>query len=104
MTGKHDGSFGEFSGTVTRPGDRIEQGSVTLELDVASMTTDTEKLTGHFKSPDFFDVGRFPKVSFPSTAVRAGQVPPRMSTTWTSGVAWASGPVWMSSPWTFRGP
>ena len=31
-----------------------------------------EKLQGHLKSPDFFDVARFPKATFVSTAIAAG--------------------------------
>jgi len=68
VTGKHDGGFGKFSGTVA-----VSEGgvvsSVRAEIDTASLTTDTEQLTGHLKSPDFFDVARFPKAIFQSTQI-----------------------------------
>ena len=35
------------------------------------MTTDTEKLTAHLKSPDFFDAKRFPEAKFVSTSIKA---------------------------------
>lgn len=72
ITRKHDGSFGAFTGTVRVPNGNVEQGSVTAEADVASMTSDDPKLTGHLKSPDFFDAEKFPKVRFTSTGIQAG--------------------------------
>ena len=45
---------------------------MTIEVDVASMTTDTDQLTGHLKSPDFFDVAKFPKANFESTSIQVG--------------------------------
>jgi polyisoprenoid-binding protein YceI len=71
ITGKHDGSFKVFSGTITVPDSDITKGSVTLEVDTTSVVTDTEKLTKHLKSPDFFDVDKFPKATFTSTSVTA---------------------------------
>lgn len=72
VTGKHDGSFGKFTGSVTLVGGDPTKGSVTVEFDTASITTDTPKLTGHLKSPDFFDVAKFPKAVFTSTSLKAG--------------------------------
>jgi polyisoprenoid-binding protein YceI len=72
VTGKHDGSFGEFSGTIVLPEGKPEKGSVSVDVVTASVTSDNEKLTGHLKSPDFFDVEKFPKISFRSTSVQPG--------------------------------
>lgn len=72
LTGKHDGSFGTFSGTVELPDGKPERGSVEVEIDLASVTTDSAKLTGHLKTPDFFDVAKHPKAKFRSTTVAAG--------------------------------
>ena len=52
VTGKHDGNFEKFSGTITVPEGDPTKGSVALEVDTTSVVTDTEKLTTHLKSPD----------------------------------------------------
>jgi polyisoprenoid-binding protein YceI len=70
VTGKHDGSFTSFSGAISVPEGDPSKGTVTAEIDAASLTSDSEKLTGHLKSPDFFDVGKFPKARFTSTSLK----------------------------------
>lgn len=72
VTGKHEGSFGTFSGSVTLVSGDPTQSQVKVEIDAASITSDQAKLTGHLKSADFFDVERFPKASFESTSIKAG--------------------------------
>lgn len=72
VTGKHDGTFGSFSGTASVTGGTPESAGLSVEIDLASVKTDNEKLDGHLKSPDFFDVARFPKATFTSTAIQAG--------------------------------
>jgi polyisoprenoid-binding protein YceI len=72
---KHDGSFQKFRGNVTVPGGDMSKGSVDFEVELASVVTDAEKLTGHLKSPDFFDVEKFPKSTFKSTSVSPGSEP-----------------------------
>lgn len=72
VTGKHDGKFKTFSGTVELVGGKLEGGKVRVEIDMASVETDAEKLTGHLRSGDFFDVGTHPKGVFESTSVTPG--------------------------------
>lgn len=72
VTGKHDGGFGDFKGTVHVVDGSPEKSKVDVEIDAASITSDQEKLTGHLKSPDFFDVAKFAKVNFASTEVKPG--------------------------------
>lgn len=71
ITRKHDGNFNLFKGTITVPAGDVAKGSVVLDVDTSSVVTDTEKLTAHLKSPDFFDVAKFPKATFTSTSVAA---------------------------------
>jgi len=70
VTGKHDGGFQTFSGSVRSPDGTLEKATVSLEINVDSLYSDDERLTGHLKSPDFFDVAKFPKATFASTAIR----------------------------------
>jgi polyisoprenoid-binding protein YceI len=72
VTGSHSGNFQKFTGSVTLNGDKIEGGKVAFEVETASVKSDDEKLDGHLKSPDFFDVEKFPKASFSSTEIKAG--------------------------------
>lgn len=72
VTGKHDGKLGTFSGTVQLVDNDPTKSSVTVDIDVRSITSDTEKLTRHLKSEDFFDVEKFPKATFKSTTIKAG--------------------------------
>ncbi len=72
VTGKHEGGFAAFKGTVDVVDGAPEGSKVDVEIDATSLTSDAEKLTGHLKSPDFFDVAKFPKATFVSTNVVKG--------------------------------
>lgn len=72
VTGKHDGSFGAFSGSISVPGGDATKGTVSVKIEMASMTTDNEKLTTHLKSAEFFDVAKIPDAKFTSTAIKTG--------------------------------
>lgn len=73
VTAKHEGSFKTFSGTVSLVDQAPEKSSVTVDIETDSLfSAEGDRLVGHLKSPDFFDVAKFPKASFASTAVKAG--------------------------------
>lgn len=72
VTRKHDGSFGTFNGAIDLVDGKPENGAVTVDIDIASLTADDPKLTGHLKSPDLLDAAKFPKAHFASTSVKAG--------------------------------
>ena len=72
MTGKHEGGFSEFKGALRVVDGTPERSSVHVDIAAASITSDADKLTGHLKSAEFFDVGRFGSVTFDSTAVKKG--------------------------------
>jgi len=63
------GQFQTFSGTIdfdeAHPADTI----VAVEIDVASLSTGDEKRDAHLKSPDFFDVEKYPHITFHSSRV-----------------------------------
>ncbi|MBX3210211.1 MAG: YceI family protein [Labilithrix sp.] len=73
VTAKHEGGFKTFSGTVTLIDQSPEKSKVAVDIETDSLyTPDGEKLVGHLKSADFFDVGKFPKATFASTEVKKG--------------------------------
>jgi len=72
VTRKHDGSFKTFSGRVNLVDADPTKSSVSATIDIGSIQTDEEKLTGHLKSPDLLDVAKFPQATFSSTAIKAG--------------------------------
>lgn len=70
VVGKHDGGFKQFAGAIDlAPGAKIENSKVSVEIDMASVFTDSEKLTAHLRSPDFFDVEKYPKAKFVSNRI-----------------------------------
>ena len=72
VTKSHPGGFKTFSGAITLVESDPTKSKVEVEIDVASLWTDSEKLAGHLKTDDFFDVEHHPKATFASTAITAG--------------------------------
>ncbi|MCK6503869.1 YceI family protein [Myxococcota bacterium] len=70
ITKDHLGGFHAFTGTAELVGDQVVKARVEIQLD--SVFTDSEKLVGHLKSPDFFDVARFATATFETSAITAG--------------------------------
>jgi polyisoprenoid-binding protein YceI len=72
ITAHHDGKFTSFKGTITVPGGKAEAAKIHLDVDTPSITVEPTQLNGHLKSPDFFDVEKYPKATFDSTSITAG--------------------------------
>ena len=68
VTASHPGGFTDFAGTVDL-GDPVEKSQIAITIQTASLYADKEKLTKHLKSPDFFDVGKFPTATFRSAEI-----------------------------------
>lgn len=66
---KHDGSFQKFTGSINAVAGDPTKSSVKVEIDTASVTTSPDRLVGHLKTADFFDVEKFPKATFESTTI-----------------------------------
>lgn len=62
VTRTHDGGFEDFRGTVYLDGETVT--GVDLTIDAGSIWSDTERLTGHLKSDDFFGVETYPEATF----------------------------------------
>jgi polyisoprenoid-binding protein YceI len=71
VTGKHDGSFNDFSGQIDYAGSP-ENSRVSITMKTDSIATDDPGLTKHLKTADFFDVAKYPEASFVSTSIKPG--------------------------------
>lgn len=69
LTGRVRGGFKEWRGTLTADPDQLSSGSVAIEVKTASINTESEKRDGHLRSSDFFDVEKYPTLTFRSTNV-----------------------------------
>ena len=72
VTGKHDGGFKTFSGTMHFDPENIEASRIEVDIDMTSLWSDNDKLTEHLKSGDFFLVSEHPKARFVSTSIKEG--------------------------------
>ena len=72
VTRSHTGAFKKFTGSIDFVADSLESSRVTIDIDTSSVVTDEDQLTAHLKTPDFFDVARFPKATFVSTKIEKG--------------------------------
>lgn len=70
MVSKVRGQFNRFSGSFTVGPDLAASG-VSAEIDLASIDTNHPDRDAHVRSADFFDVERFPTMTYRSTGVRA---------------------------------
>ena len=64
------GLFEKVKGTVDLDDKDITKSTVEVTIDVASINTHEPKRDGHLKSPDFFDVAKYPTATFKSTKVQ----------------------------------
>jgi len=61
------GNFKNFSGTLAYDPSDLANSKFTAKIQVNSIDTDNEKRDEHLKSSDFFDVEKFPEITFEST-------------------------------------
>ena len=65
------GSFSKFSGKAQIDPATKALKSLSVEIDATSLGTEFDKLTNHLKSPDFFEVRKYPTAKFESTKIAA---------------------------------
>ena len=65
------GSFKDFDADIQIDRANPANSSVEFTIQAASINTGNDNRDNHLKSPDFFDVAKFPTISFKSTAVKA---------------------------------
>jgi polyisoprenoid-binding protein YceI len=64
-----EGHFNKFSGKAELA-DKFEKSKFNVNVETASVDTGVSKRDEHLKSPDFFDVAKFPSMVFVSTEVK----------------------------------
>ncbi|GAA3670339.1 MULTISPECIES: YceI family protein [Yimella] len=70
MVTKVRGSFNEVDGKAVT-GENLQDASIDVTIDTASVDTRNADRDGHLKSADFFDVEKYPTITFKSTDVQA---------------------------------
>ncbi|HVT48924.1 MAG TPA: YceI family protein [Vicinamibacterales bacterium] len=65
------GSFTDFAGTIDLDAEHPERSSVSVTIQAASVLTRQPDRDTHLRSADFFDVERFPTLTFVSTSIKA---------------------------------
>jgi polyisoprenoid-binding protein YceI len=68
--GVTNGKFSQFSGTIDIDREHPEQSSVISRILVNSIDTGIRKRDNHLRSSEFFDVAKFPDITFKSRTVK----------------------------------
>ena len=63
------GRFANFSGTIVTAENPLES-SVDVEIDLNSITTNQEQRDGHLRSADFFEVEKYPTMTYKASGAR----------------------------------
>jgi polyisoprenoid-binding protein YceI len=68
--GTTHGKFTRFSGKIDVDREHPENSSVTAQIDVRSIDTHIKKRDDHLRSQEFFNVEKFPQITFKSRSVK----------------------------------
>jgi polyisoprenoid-binding protein YceI len=58
------GSFGKYDASFAGDDSDLSKAQVKVSIDASSIDTSNEQRDGHLRSPDFFDVEKFPTIEF----------------------------------------
>ena len=73
VTASHEGGFEAFEGEVHLVDGDPTASAVHVAIDTTSLWADDDKLAGHLKSEDFFDVEAHPTATFTSTSIEPAE-------------------------------
>lgn len=68
--GTTHGKFARFSGKIDLDRDHPENSSVVARIDIRSIDTNVQKRDNHLRSPEFFNVEKYPDATFKSRSVK----------------------------------
>ncbi len=80
LTAKVTGAFMTYTGEIRLDRADLSKGSVTFEIETASINTNNTDRDNHLRSPDFFEAEKHPKITFKSTKVTVDKDDPNMLT------------------------
>jgi polyisoprenoid-binding protein YceI len=69
VTGSHKGGFKRFDGEVAVVDGHLANTGNKVVIQMDSIFTDTDRLTGHLKTPDFFNVAQIPTATFETISI-----------------------------------
>jgi polyisoprenoid-binding protein YceI len=72
MVSKVRGRFDKFEGTFVTGADPLES-TVTASVDLSTINTGQEQRDAHIRSADFFEVEKYPTMTFASTGIKEGE-------------------------------
>ncbi len=67
--GSHRGGFKLFTADAAADWGDLSKSSFKIDIDATSLWSDNNGLTGHLKNSDFFDVSRYPNITFETTRI-----------------------------------
>jgi polyisoprenoid-binding protein YceI len=70
LLGTAKGDFHRFSGSIALDRENPERSSVSARIEVASIDTGIKERDNHLRSADFFNVAKFPQITFQSRSVK----------------------------------
>jgi polyisoprenoid-binding protein YceI len=70
-----NGKFLDYTGSLTTNGEALNEASFNFKVDVKSINTNVEDRDNHLRSADFFDVEKYPEMTFKSTKIIATEKP-----------------------------
>jgi polyisoprenoid-binding protein YceI len=65
------GKFKEFEGTVTASNEDFSDAAIEVKISAGSINTENSDRDAHLRSADFFDVDKYPSISFKSIKTEA---------------------------------
>ena len=68
--GTTHGKFTKFDGKIDIDREHPEKSSIVAKIDIASIDTGIVKRDYHLRSPEFFNVAKFPEITFKSRSVK----------------------------------
>jgi polyisoprenoid-binding protein YceI len=64
------GKFADYTGSVSTTNENFEEANIEFIIEVASINTDNSDRDDHLRGADFFDVAKYPQITFKSNSFK----------------------------------